>query len=768
MATSQQLFVDQFVNSINSNPNLNTRIIASSPSAGILRVTTRNADTPQIVFSLGGSTIVNKTGTFVSRAATGSPKYAELWFSWTLAPGDTVAINVGTNITTSDVNYNLPLGTAVDPGGLNHTTIGGGGVGGGGGTGGGVAIGGGGIGTARNRRLVVMECGAASASFGSLFALDPQDAVGVAIPTFRVATSLPAAGSSMGEAVYITATRQGYVWDGVSWRDVTASPIRSFANDAALQADTTEPVGAYAVASDTGNMYVRTPDGWRRIGITEFATYADLVAYNAPLGAQALSHDFEVVFLRTLSGGVPTWRPTTSYVATEAAILATPNIAGMQAVATDSARTYVNDGTRWIEQPIRHYDTEAQLLAAIPPENTLAWANDTSHIFTWTNAKGWLGLNTGMDDPIPLGAIMDYPARAIPNGWLECDGSAIPAGARYDDLRAVLGTTNLPDLRGLFTRGAKTGEALLTKVNWTTGRPKTALTGTTGTDGNHNHLDGYYINDGGNYSKYGISSNEGTGWVSSNVNANFDRDLPYTSTAGAHAHNVTINGGGDAETAPDHARLVKCIKAFHITQARPAPDSILSALINPTAGQTLQFDAATSTWRNASPGIVGTIEQSMLTAAQFTAAAGPDGPNWVLADGRNVAGSRYAQITGSNTVPDLRGAFLRGSGTRTANTAWAGGGVGTYVEDTTRRPRNTNFGGTVDANGQHGHGIAGTAFITQSTGGHNLDAGNTGAHEGAMTPQWDGNHAHTFSVTTGGDTETAPKHFNVNYFLRIN
>ena len=37
-----------------------------------------------------------------------------------------------------------------------------------------------------------------------------------------------------------------------------------------------------------------------------------------------------------------------------------------------------------------------------------------------------------------------------------------------------------------------------------------------------------------------------------------------------------------------------------------------------------------------------------------------------------------------------------------------------------------------------------------------------------MTPAWDGNHAHTFSVTTGGDTETAPKHFNVNYFLRIN
>jgi len=512
-------------------------------------------------------------------------------------------------------------------------------------------------------------------------------------------------------------------------------------------------------------MYVRTPDGWRRIGITEFATYADLVAYNAPQGAQALSHDFEVVFLRTLAGGVPTWRPITSYVATEAAILATQNITGMQAVATDSARTYVNDGTRWIEQPIRHYDTEAQLLAAIPPENTLAWANDTSHIFTWTNAKGWLGLNTGMDDPIPLGAIMDFPVRAIPNGWLECDGSAIPAGARYDDLRAVLGTTNLPDLRGLFTRGAKTGEALLSKVNWTTGRPRnTAFT--TDTQGNHAHS---FQRGSANFSgdiRYQdttftpINSAGGGTTVGNGINA-----------AGNHAH--TVNGGGDAETAPDHARLVKCIKAFHITQARPAPDSILSALVNPTAGQTLQFDAATSTWRNASIGIPGTIEQSMLTEAQFIAAAGPDGPNWVLADGRNVAGSRYAQITGGNTVPDLRGAFLRMAGTNASNGAWVGGGLKTFTEDTTRRPRNTNFGGTTGTDGSHTHTANPDGYYAVKSSSGTWAVGSATVHDGrdsrmTLSTSTAGAHAHTFSVTTGGDSETAPRHYNVNYFIRIN
>ncbi|MFN9904555.1 MAG: phage tail protein, partial [bacterium] len=152
---------------------------------------------------------------------------------------------------------------------------------------------------------------------------------------------------------------------------------------------------------------------------------------------------------------------------------------------------------------------------------------------------------------------MDYPVRAIPNGWLECDGSAIPAGARYDDLREVLVTTNLPDLRGLFTRGAKTGEALLSKVNWTTGRPRnTAFT--TDTQGNHAHS---FQRGSANFSgdiRYQdttftpINSGGGGTTVGNGINA-----------AGNHAH--TVNGGGDAETAPDHARLVKCIKAFHIT-----------------------------------------------------------------------------------------------------------------------------------------------------------------------------------------------------------
>jgi len=60
------------------------------------------------------------------------------------------------------------------------------------------------------------------------------------------------------------------------------------------------------------------------------------------------------------------------------------------------------------------------------------------------------------------GSIRMWPTATAPNGWLECDGSAV-SRATYAALFAVLGTTygpgngsttfNLPDMRGRFPRG---------------------------------------------------------------------------------------------------------------------------------------------------------------------------------------------------------------------------------------------------------------------------------------------------------------------------
>jgi len=63
---------------------------------------------------------------------------------------------------------------------------------------------------------------------------------------------------------------------------------------------------------------------------------------------------------------------------------------------------------------------------------------------------------------------------------------------------------------------------------------------------------------------------------------------------------------------------------------------------------------------------VGTIVSSLLPFGAFKTeagdAAGFDTLNstWSPLDGRAVTGSRYATVTGSNTLPDARGMFLRG------------------------------------------------------------------------------------------------------------
>jgi hypothetical protein len=145
---------------------------------------------------------------------------------------------------------------------------------------------------------------------------------------------------------------------------------------------------------------------------------------------------------------------------------------------------------------------------------------------------------------------------------------------------------------------------------------------------------------------------------------------------------------------------------------------------------------------------VGTIIQSALTQTELN---GLDGEGvWQLCDGGNTPGTKYATITKRTTVPDLRGSFLRGAGTRTGVTGWVGGTVNTHVEDSTRPPRSTNF--SVEHRdpmryGDSSRGIAGATY---------------GSGEAYLRPG-----LNTVTVT-GGDPETRPKHYTVNYFIRVN
>jgi microcystin-dependent protein len=163
----------------------------------------------------------------------------------------------------------------------------------------------------------------------------------------------------------------------------------------------------------------------------------------------------------------------------------------------------------------------------------------------------------------PTGAIMAF-AYALPeSGWLLCDGRAVSRDT-YAALFAAIAvsygagdgstTFNIPDLRGYFVRGFGTNAdgtasaSLGAKTGFSTARPAAALTGSTDSAGSHRHgIQISYTASGAGFSyESGNTINENPG--------------AYTLFDGAHAHAVTITGGGDAETRPKNIALPYYIK----------------------------------------------------------------------------------------------------------------------------------------------------------------------------------------------------------------
>ena len=166
---------------------------------------------------------------------------------------------------------------------------------------------------------------------------------------------------------------------------------------------------------------------------------------------------------------------------------------------------------------------------------------------------------------------------------------------------------------------------------------------------------------------------------------------------------------------------------------------------------------------------VGSIQQSMLTETQWATLLGPvEGAKWVLADGRNCAGTKFAQITGKTNLPDLRGAFLRSAGqNRNGIPKWNGGDVGQWYEDSTALPK-TPFVTTNEGN--HSHSFKRSNNNFSGDGKYRdaqlstIDASGGGSATGGGIVSA-GAHSHN---VTGGDIQTAPVHVAVNVFIKIN
>ena len=135
---------------------------------------------------------------------------------------------------------------------------------------------------------------------------------------------------------------------------------------------------------------------------------------------------------------------------------------------------------------------------------------------------------------------------------------------------------------------------------------------------------------------------------------------------------------------------------------------------------------------------VGTIIHSMLTVAQFISEYGD---NWVLADGRGVSNTKYATITGSSLIPDLRGMFLRGKNNSRSDSRQNPDGelsLGDFTDHKFGSHSHTVGSGTVNGSG---------TFIQRIN---------------------DSNVSSSTNTSTAGGNETAPRSVTVNIFIRIN
>lgn len=128
----------------------------------------------------------------------------------------------------------------------------------------------------------------------------------------------------------------------------------------------------------------------------------------------------------------------------------------------------------------------------------------------------------------------------------------------------------------------------------------------------------------------------------------------------------------------------------------------------------------------------------MMSEPQFQSL---NGAEWVLADGRDVSGSKYATLKGSSTIPDLRGIFRRG-------------------KNNGRSDGNQNPDGELalgafqaDQNLNHSHPYPTSQGV--SSGG------------AATVPAVNGSGGSTSSGGSGG-TEARPKSLTVNVFIKIN
>jgi len=156
---------------------------------------------------------------------------------------------------------------------------------------------------------------------------------------------------------------------------------------------------------------------------------------------------------------------------------------------------------------------------------------------------------------------------------------------------------------------------------------------------------------------------------------------------------------------------------------------------------------------------VGTVVASFLSPEQFAGLTGeqltddPADRTWILADGREAAGSDYAKAANRKAVPDLRGMFIRGLNAGRADGKQDPGNV-------LKAPAYDRYPGHYQADivGRHGHDYA---WYPEGEGMSRLPSTWYGK---ATEPKTD-----VFNpIIESRGVETRPRNVAVYYYIKIN
>jgi microcystin-dependent protein len=195
--------------------------------------------------------------------------------------------------------------------------------------------------------------------------------------------------------------------------------------------------------------------------------------------------------------------------------------------------------------------------------NTEAWIRISSGSVTFANEKlRMVPYAIHAQNGVPTGTIMAFAGNpnAVPQGWLLCDGRAIPSDAFHAALRSILGNngvdaTNVPDLRGMFLRGAGTNgntayannigpavrvfqaDSVVSHVHPLQGNGNASVTDTTGL---HRHW--YFTRYGSNGNWQSMLSGVGYNGVWADPWTGPPTGGSQTSSEGQHSHRVWLNG----------------------------------------------------------------------------------------------------------------------------------------------------------------------------------------------------------------------------------